>query len=220
MKLQLVYFDDQFQNLELSSLMFKDDFNIAGFTKTSQFEKALIRYNPHGILLDLHMPEESGVELYKKIISSENYNGCPIFFISADNSDVSRMLSIETGAIDFLARQMNYEELRLRLLSKIQHYLQGNNRIHVGNLCFNADNFTVKINSESIDMTLIETKILSILIKALPSAVDKDTLVSSVWDKEIIKNQLGVHLSNMKMKLIKWDHEIGSINGSVSIHER
>lgn len=214
MKFNLVYFDDQIENIEAYQLLLKDSFIIEGYTDTSSFSSVLIKHKPHGILLDLHMPLQNGFELYKKIINSEAYNGCPIFFISGDVSDESRIKSIETGAIDFFDRQITAPELKLRLLSKIKMFLQGSTIIDVGNLKLDSNKFTVSVKDKPVDLTMIETRILFCVIKAMPQPIDKDELMGKIWNDNNNKSKFNVHLSNMKIKLWNWDHEL-KIKGSV-----
>lgn len=208
MKFNLVYFDDQIQNIEAYQLMLQDAFDVNGTTDTSNYSDLLKKHKPHGILLDLHMPDENGFALYDKIIQSEDYNGCPIFFISGDVSDESRIKSIETGAIDFFDRQITEPELKLRLLSKIKMFMQGSTQVNVGNLRIDSDKFTVSIKDRPVDLTMIETRILFCVIKAMPEPIEKDELLVKIWNADNNKSKINVHLSNMKLKLWNWDHEL------------
>lgn len=214
MKFNLVYFDDQIHNIEAFQMLLKESFIIDGYTETSNYSDILKKHKPHGIILDLHMPYQDGFTLYEKIINSEDYNGCPIFFISGDISDESRIKSIETGAIDFFQRDISGAELTLRLVSKIKMFLQGSTIIDVGNLKLDSNKFTVAIKNKPIDLTMIETRILFCVIKAMPQPIEKDELISKIWNDNNNKSKINVHLSNMKLKLWNWDHEL-KIKGSV-----
>ena len=93
MKFQIVYFDDQIQNIEAYQASLKDTFNISGYTDTAEYSHVLKKHKPHGILLDLHMPKHDGLALHHRIVNCEHYNGCPIFFISATISGVAAIIS-------------------------------------------------------------------------------------------------------------------------------
>jgi DNA-binding response OmpR family regulator len=208
MKFNLVYFDDQIGNIEAYQLLLKDSFIIEGYTDTTNYADVLNKHKPHAIMLDLHMPLENGFVLYEKIITCEEYNGCPIFFISGDVSDESRIKSIETGAIDFFDRQITGPELTIRLLSKIKMFLQGSTIIDVGNLKLDSNKFTISIKDKPVELTMIETRILFSVIKAMPQPIDKDELMGKIWNDNNNKSKINVHLSNMKLKLWNWDHEL------------
>lgn len=208
MKFNLVYFDDQIQNIEVFQLLLKESFIITGLTETENYGEILKKIKPQAILLDLHMPSSDGLVMYEKIINSEDFNGCPIFIISGDISDESRIKSIEKGAIDFFSRELSGEEIKLRLLNKIKLFLQGSALIDVGNLRIDSDKFAVSIKNKSIDLTMIETRILFCVIRAMPHALHKDELMAKIWSDTNNKSKINVHLSNMKLKLWNWDHEL------------
>jgi DNA-binding response OmpR family regulator len=217
MKLQLLYFDDQPSNIECYQSMLQGAFIVNGFTDTTEYEKALKDHKPHGIILDLHMPVWDGLTLHDKIINSENYNGCPIFFISGDPSDEMRLKTIQTGGRDFFNRQVAEEELKLRLNNKIKLFLQGDTIIDIGNLRMDTYSFNVTIEDKTADLTLFEMRILSYLLRKMPDAVHKNELVEQIWGNTTKIANMSVHISNMKLKLWDWNHEIRIINHLVSI---
>lgn len=217
MKFQLLYFDDQIANIECYQAMLKDQFNVTGFTDSTIYKKALASNKPHGIILDLHMPVYDGLVLHDKIINSEDYNGCPIFFISGDPSDEIRLKSIQKGGVDFFNRHLSEEEVRLRLINKIKFFFQGDTIVEVGNLRLDAHLFNVYISDVPIDLTLIEMRILSCLIRRIPEQVNKTDLMEQIWGDGSKKGKMNVHLSHLKLKLSGWDHEIKNRENFISI---
>lgn len=217
MKFQLFYFDDQIQNIEVYQTMLKDSFEITGIVDGTKYEEAMNLKRPHGIMLDLHMPIMDGITLYEKIVKSPNYNGCPIFFISGDLSDESRIRTIETGAIDFFNRQITEEELRLRLISKIKIFLKGASSLEIGNLRFDSNLFLTYVNNKPINLTLVEMRILSCVMRAMPDPVNKAELLEKIWVDNPKQGKIHVHLSNMKMKLWDWTHEMRIRDNFISI---
>lgn len=217
MKFQLVYFDDQIQNIDAFKSMLRDSFNVIGVQESQNYETALQDGKPHGIIIDLHMPELDGLALYDKIICSDHYNGCPIFFISGDISDESRLKTIQAGALDFFHRSIGEEELKLRLTNKIKIFLQGTPVIEVGNLLFDSNMFITYINGEPINLTLVELRILSYVMRAMPQPVHKAELLEKLWVDSTKQGKIHVHLSNMKTKLWNWNHELRGHDNSISI---
>lgn len=208
MKFQLLYFDDQISNIECYQSMLQDHFVVHGHTDNSTYDKFLKAHKPHAILLDLHMPIYDGFVLHDKIINSEDYNGCPIFFISGDLSDEVRLKTIQTGGIDFFNRQINEEELKLRLTNKIRLFLQGDTIIDVGNLRLDTHSFSIYLNDKPTDLTLFELRILSCVLRRMPDGIPKLELKEQIWGSANTTGKMHVHLSNLKLKLRAWDHEI------------
>jgi PleD family two-component response regulator len=120
----IVYFDDDVSNIEAYKLLLQSKFHIHGFSDASQHPQIMEEYYPHAFLIDVHMPLIDGFSLYKKIIAHPRYNGCPIFFISGDQSDINKIRSYEEGGIDFLPRTITEQEMVLRLTNKIQLFLK------------------------------------------------------------------------------------------------
>lgn len=203
MKFSLIYFGDDVQNNESFQSLLKESFLISAPTEHLQFAEVLTQKKPHGIILEL-----DGFESYEKIISHKAYNGCPVFFTSKELSDETRMKSIEVGAIDFFHREMSVPELNIRIINKIKMFLQGSTVIDIGNLRIDSDKFTVAVNNKLVDLTMIETRILLCVIKAMPQATDKNELMYKLWSELNSKSKFNVHMSNMKLKLKGWDHEL------------
>ena len=169
-------------------------------------------------MLDLHMPIWDGLTLYNKIVSSENYNGCPVFFISSDVSDESRLKTIQTGAIDFFDRSISEEELKLRLQNKIKMFFQGKIQIDLGNMRFDDHAFSIHVKGKPIDLTLFEMRILSSIIRKMPAAVNKKELIEQLWGSNAAPGKINVHVSNINLKLIGWNHEINIKENSISFN--
>jgi len=218
MRFEIIYFDDQISNIECYQTMLMDDFLITGYTDCTVFEMALEKQKPHGIMLDLHMPVWDGLTLYNKIVSSKNYNGCPIFFISSDISDESRLKTIQTGAIDFFDRSISEEELKLRLQNKIKVFFQGKIQIDLGNMRFDDHAFSIHVKGKPIDLTLFEMRILSSIIRKLPASVNKNELMEQIWGSNAAPGKMNVHVSNINLKLIGWNHEINIKENSISFN--
>lgn len=217
MKFSVIYFDDEIQNIESYQALYRDDFLITGHTNSSNYEEILKSSRPHGILLDLHMPVLDGLGLYKKIIDSDYYNGCPIFFISGDVSDDNRLKMIQTGGLDIFNRNLNSSELKVRLSNKMKLFLQGHTVIDVDNLSLDTNLFTVSVNHVPVDLTLIEMRILSVVLRQVPRSIPKDELTAQIWGDPHVQGKLNVHLSNLKIKLQGWGHEIKIRGNLVSV---
>jgi DNA-binding response OmpR family regulator len=96
-------------------------------------------------------------------------------------------------------------------------FLQGDTIIDIGNLRLDTYSFNVTIKNKAADLTLFEMRILSYLLRKMPDAVHKNELVEQIWGNTTKIGKMSVHISNMKLKLWDWNHEIKIINQLVSI---
>jgi DNA-binding response OmpR family regulator len=210
MKLKLIYIDDSNTNIESLKLILEDEFNVVGASDQSTFPSILKDHSPHAILLDFHMPEMNGFEVYEKIVNDKNYNGCPVLFISGDIQDENRLRAIKLGGMDFFSRSLPPQEIKFRLLSRIKLHLQSAAVLTFDNLCLDKNTFAVTIGTELIDLTLIELRVLSLILRSQPGPISKNQLVKTIWGESSTQNlgKLSVHVSHMNAKLAAWKHEI------------
>jgi DNA-binding response OmpR family regulator len=220
MKWNIVYFDDDAFNIDAYKLMLQEKFNIIGFQDGNQHPKVMEEVFPHAFLIDVHMPLIDGFSLYKKIIAHPRYNGCPIFFISGDQSDLNKIRSYEQGGIDFFPRTISEEEMVLRLNNKIQLFLRMGSIIELGNLKIDSQTFKVFINNQLIDLTLIEMRILSLLLRTFPEAASKKHILKQIWGDDGVKQgTMSTHLTNLRSKVGDWTHTIKLKEDFISIQK-
>lgn len=211
MKVKLAYVDDSPTNLECIKLILKNDFDVDITTSARDFLRLFETNAYSAILLDIHMPEPDGFELYELIIQNPHYNGCPIIFISSDDTDENRIRSFTLGAVDFLSRQMTGAEMVNRIKTKIAFFQKHRNIIEFGNLRVNLTSLKCYLEEEELKLTFIEFKLISHLIKSFPSISSKDELIDKVWCNEVVLDAtIYTHICNLNQKLEKWNHEVST----------
>lgn len=209
MKWTLLYFDDQIQNIDCMKELLSPEFNVIGSHDATTYLDHLEQNNPHIILLDVHMPVIDGHELYKKITENPLYNGCPVIFISGDQSDENKIKSLEGGGIDFLSRDLKTEELVARLKNKIKFFLDRSTALTLGNLKVDVVAMKASINEKTIDLTLLELRMLSSILRYYPQPLTRQDMIRKVWGRDSVKpGTVNTHLTNLKPKLEDWDHQI------------
>lgn len=205
---KVAYFDDDHNNLKMFSQMFGNDFSIEAYQNPSVYETAL-RENQSAILIDVLMPGISGFDLFEKIKNHESYNGCPIFFISGCDEDVTKIKSFDNGGVDFFSKLMKKEEMLARLNNKIRSFESNRNIFILDNLKVDLNNFTVKVNQNILDCTLIEFRILKSIIQKKSEFLTKEELALEVWGNQTVLNPtVNTHMSNLRLKVADWNYEI------------
>jgi two-component system response regulator VanR len=158
------------------------------------------------------MPEMDGFSLYEKIIEHPHYNGCPILFISSDDSDSARIKSFMLGAVDFLNRTINPDEMIARIKSKILFFQKHRSIIEFTNLRVNLTLLKAYINDTELPLTFIEFKILCLVLRSYPDVITKDQLIQHVWRTDhVLDATIYTHVSNLNSKLGDWDYEINGL---------
>lgn len=214
MKSSIAYIDDDSANLDCLKTIFTPHFEMTIFDDPSAFLTHFATASYASILVDIHMPKMSGFNLYEKIIEHPHYNGCPILFISSDDSDASRIRSFELGAVDFLSRELAPDELIARVKAKIKFFEQHRSIIEFGSLRINLTQLKTYINGSELPLTFIELKIICFMLRHYPDTVSKNQLIESVWKEgKVLDATLHTHIFNLNSKLKSWDYEIEGIKG-------
>lgn len=212
MRSAIAYIDDSQLNLECLKTILDQEFVVSTFSNPEGFLDNFGSTSFSAILIDIHMPSMDGFSLYEELIEHPHYNGCPILFISSDDSDSARIKSFMLGAVDFINRMINPEELLARVKSKILFFQKHRSIIEFSNLRVNLTLLKAYINNQELPLTFIEFKILCMVLRSYPDFVSKEQLIQQVWRAEhVLDATIYTHVSNLNSKLKGWDFEINGL---------
>lgn len=118
--------DDYQENIHaLRALIESDEVNIHGFTEVDSALEALIEDDFALAILDVQMPDMSGLELAKLIRGINRYSHLPIIFVTAAyNNDQTIRLAYESGAVDFLYKPLSPQIVRSKVHVFVELYQQ------------------------------------------------------------------------------------------------
>ena len=137
------------------------------------------------ILLDIMMPNLSGIETCNKIRETVS---CPIVFVTAKNQLIDKMLGFEIGADDYITKPFVIEELIARVKAHIRRdnriITQPNNIIKIGEIEINKESYEVKKNNEQVTLSTKEFELLSYLMTNAGVVLSKEQIYNSVWKTE------------------------------------
>lgn len=221
LKWTLIYCDDQIQNIEVFKELLEENFNVIGCQDANKCSGMLQDFHPHAFLIDVHMPKKGGLDVYKEIIENPLYNGCPVFFISGDVSDETRIRALESGAVDFISREIRSDELILRLSNKIKMYLNVSTVLELGNLRIDVRSLRTTIDDENVDLTLLEMRILGFLLRAFPQSISKEEVKKKIWGNEPVKDgTINTHLTNLRPKIAKWTYSVKTRESQIFVQPK
>jgi DNA-binding response OmpR family regulator len=141
-------------------------------------------YSYECILLDIMLPDGSGLALLQKLKAMHKHEN--VIIISAKDSIDDKVEGLELGADDYLAKPFHLAELNARIKSLIrrnQH--QGENTIVQGNVRLLPDKYEVYVDGCLLDLNRKEYDILSYFMSRPGHLVDKTVLAESVWGDHI-----------------------------------
>lgn len=174
------------------------------------------------ILLDVMLPGLDGLSLLKAL-RTNNY--CPVLMLTARGDDVDRIVGLELGADDYLAKPFNPRELVarikaiLRRVELIQHPQQQSDNVVVCNdITLNPHNRQVHCKDVLINLTATEFQLLEQLMRHCGEVVTKEELSKAVLGRrlQMYDRSLDMHISNIRKKIaaIVADEKIQTLRGT------
>jgi DNA-binding response OmpR family regulator len=198
----LIIDDDKKLNKLLKEYLQKYGFQVATAVDPQSGMKAIRTTNPDLIILDIMLPEKDGFEVCKEI--RQEYS-VPIIMLTARGDVTDRIVGLEMGADDYLAKPFEPREL----LARIQSILRRSNRtekkdiLRYRGLSVNLKRHTVTVDGELREITTSEFKILILLIKQPGKVFSRDALIDSLrgieW--EAYDRSVDVLISRLRQKL-------------------
>ncbi|WP_455963391.1 response regulator transcription factor [Bacteroides bouchesdurhonensis] len=136
------------------------------------------------ILLDIMLPDGSGLDLLEKLKAMHKREN--VIIISAKDSLEDKVLGLELGADDYLSKPFHLVELNARIKSVIRrHQNEGEINICQGNVRIEPDKFRVFVENQELELNRKEYDILLYFMNRPGRLINKNTLAESVWGDHI-----------------------------------
>lgn len=180
-------------------------------------DKALI-YEYDCILLDINLPDGSGLELLQELKKQNKSDG--VLILSARNSLDDKLEGLNLGADDYLTKPFHFSELIARVRSIVRRKkFDGNALLEIGNIRVDVTNQAITIRNEPVILNRKEFAILMYLISNKGRLVSKTALAEHVWGDNIDESDnfefIYSQIKNLRKKMNDLDSgiEIQSIYG-------
>ena len=158
---------------------------------------------PDVIILDVKMPEISGIEVCRRVRQAGDRT--PILMLTAADAVEDRVLGLEAGADDYLAKPFALEELiaRLRALIRRSTGNGGGGLVRFADLLLDEDEFLVRRGERVLQLTRTEFALLAVLMANPRRVITREALFERVWgyDLDYGSNSLAVYISTLRRKL-------------------
>lgn len=138
-------------------------------------------------ILDIMLPGIDGYELCRRIRTKMS---TPILFLSARDTELNKVVGLELGADDYLAKPFGVRELLARTRALLRRS-QGNemvsgNEISAGGITLNEDTHVAQGDKGAIDLTPREFELLACLMRNAGKVVSREDLLHDAWNWEFI----------------------------------
>ena len=174
----------------------------------------------HLILLDLMLPDGSGLDLCKKIKSNSETEATPIIILTAKDDEVDKVVGFELGADDYVTKPFSVRELILRVKAILKRSDTKTKEVveverQFGDLKIDVDSHEVHVDSQLIELTALEFRLLKELVDKRGRVQSRDQLLSEVWgyNAEVTTRTVDTHIKRLREKLGSMGKYVQTIRG-------
>ncbi len=160
--------------------------------------------SPDLILLDVMLPDGDGREVLREIRSASRV---PVIMLTARGDEMDRVIGLELGADDYVAKPFSAAELVARIRAVLRRVAApaptSGSILRVGEVEMNLDTRTVTKGGASVQLALKEFELLRMLMEQAGRVVTRTDLMDEVWDPNWYgpTKTLDVHVSSLRKKL-------------------
>ena len=172
------------------------------------------------ILLDLMLPDGSGLDLCKKIKSNSETEATPIIILTAKDDEVDKVVGFELGADDYVTKPFSVRELILRVKAILKRSDTKTKEVveverQFGDLKIDVDSHEVHVDSHLIELTALEFRLLKELVDKRGRVQSRDQLLSEVWgyNAEVTTRTVDTHIKRLREKLGSMGKYVQTIRG-------
>lgn len=171
-----------------------------GFQTAESFMKAFEKEKPDMILLDLMLPDRSGMDVLRWIRKIDQ--STPIMIVSALQSEMDKVMALDHGADDYMTKPFGVLELTSRIQSKLRKQTDERKYI-MANVTLDDRKHQLLIDHVFVYLTNKEYAILKLLLKQQKNVVSKETIFKDVWETDFIgeTRTLDMHIKSLREKL-------------------
>ena len=207
---KILVVDDEYDVTELLSYnLRRNGFRVQSVNDPRRVMDVVREFEPDLIVLDIMMPDLSGLQVCRMIRQESSLKAIPIIFLSAKTEEGDRIEGFESGADDYVCKPFSPKELMLRVLAVLKRAgedveEEGEARfLEVNGIRLDVEHHSVDVRGSPIELTATEFRLLKLLMQELGKAQTREKLLQKVWNYEndIETRTVDTHMRRLREKL-------------------
>lgn len=184
--------DDQILGETLELFLTQEQYQVHWVTGIEEAEEVTFRECFDLYLFDINLPEGNGLTFLKDLRYAEDTT--PTIFITALTDMHSMAKGFDLGALDYIKKPFDPEELLIRIGAKFR-----DTAVSYGNIEYLPSSQTIRLDGKVIDLGIVSTKIFAKLMAHKGTVVSKEELLACL--EQPSDNALRVNINKIKQKL-------------------
>lgn len=163
------------------------------------------QFRPELIVLDIMMPDFSGLQVCRLMRADSSLKEIPIIFLSAKTEEGDRIEGFESGADDYVCKPFSPKELMLRVSAILKRRTETEEAkiLELNGIRMDVEHHRVEVESGVIELTATEFRLLKLLLEERGKVQTRETLLQKVWNYEndIETRTVDTHMRRLREKL-------------------
>lgn len=161
---------------------------------------------PNLVLLDLMLPGLDGLELTRILKRNEATSDLPIIMLTAKGEEVDRIVGLELGADDYLAKPFSPREVVLRVKAVLRRARDTQEEVtafEAGGLRLDVSAHRLEVRGEDVGLTATEFRLMQVLMSRPGRVQTRARLLSDVWGyaQDVDSRTVDTHVRRLRRKL-------------------
>ena len=207
--------DDSIRELMVYALR-ASNMEAEGIVDANELFQALEQNHPDLITLDIMLPGMDGIEILKKLRSNPATERIPVIMASAKGTEYDKVLGLDLGADDYLAKPFSMIEMvsRIRAVLRRAAPVQKKN-LRLGNLELDSDAHIATVGGHRVELTHKEFELLRLFLSHPGRVYSRDLLLEKVWGSDYCgeTRTVDVHIGTLRTKLGSCGEYIRTVRG-------
>ena len=156
------------------------------------------------LVLDINLPDGSGLELLRRIRRS---SAVPVILLTANDMELDEVTGLESGADDYITKPFSLAVLRARVAAQLRRGKpESRERLELGPLSFDFQTMEFRRDGRAVELSKTEQRLLRVLVENRGRTLPRSLLVDRVWTdgaEYVDENALSVTVKRLRGKLEK-----------------
>lgn len=180
-------------------------YDALGLKDGKELDEALKNEKPCLITLDIMLPNEDGISILKRLKNDERYHDIPIIMASAKGEEYDKVIGLDLGADDYLAKPFGMMEMvsRIKAVLRRSEVTNKKQELRNGPIYLNNIKHIVLVDGKEIELTLKEYELLLLFMNNIGIVFTREHLLASIWDSNFVgeSRTIDVHVGTLRNKL-------------------
>jgi len=182
-------------------------FSVEALNDPTQSIAKIRAFQPDLIILDVMMPNISGIQICRMLRADPKSKAIPVVFLTARAEEADRVVGLEVGGDDYICKPFSVKELTLRIQGLLRRSSEPMDdqpkHLEIGTIVLDNERHQVTVGGAPVELTATEFRLLRLLMERKGRVQSREHLLLNVWnyETEIETRTVDTHIRRLREKL-------------------